>query len=691
VGAAVTLVIGALFLGLEHPWALQGEAKLALFPLMAAAFREWMAGHLPLWSNGLWAGYPLISDPLAGSFYLPHFLYFGLTPAPHFRAWDAGVALHAGLLAAGTVRLLGQLGVSRLASLFGTALVLLTPQMMFWSNYFPGFVAAAWWPWMMLSVERLARPSTGWRRTLRSVVLTSLCFAAQVFAGYPELAVYSACVAGLWILTTRSGVSVRQRIGRLAAVGLASFLLAAPQIIPTALELADTGRASPPAHGVLLAASLSSPADLFDPRRAASLEPWVVPSASTFVGLATTALAIVAVVRRRPRSLLLLLLALGALAVAVGDATPLHDLVYSIPPFSSLRGPCKFLVITQFCLIWLAAGGLQSLLDLEGRRRRGSLAALALALCAVLEYGIQFSLQVANHSQHSAPREIALPRGAERIEGILDLLTARESPAGPPQRVFVAAGPWALGSLPAAYGVEILRGGILPFTTKRQREILMPGLPFHAWRLDWMTRDHLDLFGVQLVLRMRGCETPPWRGLEVVANPGRGVCVLRNPHRPQRYALFEDARPVADDEEMTALVRDQPLGPIPILASPAEIVRSPSFAGFQDDVKVLSYRPGAVRLKVGESDGARGRFLLARESWRRGWRATVDGKRVPVYPAAGVFFAVPVPPGPHEVALTYTQAGLGLGLGCAALWLLGAVAAVWLHDGRDDGGRVRSG
>ncbi len=89
-----------------------------------------------------------------------------------------------------------------------------------------------------------------------------------------------------------------------------------------------------------------------------------------------------------------------ALAVAVGDATPLHDLVYSIPPFSSLRGPCKFLVTTQFALVWLAAGGLQSLLDLEGRRRRWTLAALALALCALLEYGIQFSLNVANHSHH---------------------------------------------------------------------------------------------------------------------------------------------------------------------------------------------------------------------------------------------------------------------------------------------------
>ena len=71
------------------------------------------------------------------------------------------------------------------------------------------------------------------------------------------------------------------------------------------------------------------------------------------------------------------------------------------------------------------------------------------------------------------------------------------------------------------------------------------------------------------------------------------MCVLRNPHRPQRYTLFEDARPVLDDEEMAALVRDQPLGPIPILAPPAEIERSPIFTGFEEDVKVLSYRPGA--------------------------------------------------------------------------------------------------
>ena len=82
-----------------------------------------------------------------------------------------------------------------------------------------------------------------------------------------------------------------------------------------------------------------------------------------------------------------------------------------------------------------------------------------------------------------------------------------------------------------------------------------------------------------------------------------------------------------------------------------------------------SYAPGEVRLDVA-SVGAR--LLLVRESWDAGWEARVDGERTPLYEAAGIFFAVPVPPGRHRVALSYRTPGFRIGLLVTGLWLAGS-------------------
>jgi uncharacterized membrane protein YfhO len=67
------------------------------------------------------------------------------------------------------------------------------------------------------------------------------------------------------------------------------------------------------------------------------------------------------------------------------------------------------------------------------------------------------------------------------------------------------------------------------------------------------------------------------------------------------------------------------------------------------------------------------------EVWDPGWRASVDGRAVPVYQADHVFRAVPVPPGQHHLVLTYDPPMLRLGMGITAITLvLGLGAAVWL-------------
>jgi len=73
----------------------------------------------------------------------------------------------------------------------------------------------------------------------------------------------------------------------------------------------------------------------------------------------------------------------------------------------------------------------------------------------------------------------------------------------------------------------------------------------------------------------------------------------------------------------------------------------------------------AVRRYVVEADGAG--HLVTRDSFARGWTATVDGAPARVLRANGKHIAVPVPAGRHEVVLRYRPPGWLEGLAGSAL------------------------
>ena len=76
-------------------------------------------------------------------------------------------------------------------------------------------------------------------------------------------------------------------MGRAAGLGLGGLLLAAPQILPTALELSQSIRSSETASLAVLSVKAASPLALVDPQSVADTHVDV----SAFLGAATLALA----------------------------------------------------------------------------------------------------------------------------------------------------------------------------------------------------------------------------------------------------------------------------------------------------------------------------------------------------------------------------------------------------------------
>lgn len=105
-------------------------------------------------------------------------------------------------------------------------------------------------------------------------------------------------------------------------------------------------------------------------------------------------------------------------------------------------------------------------------------------------------------------------------------------------------------------------------------------------------------------------------------------------------------------------------------------------------------RPGTQSIDV-TVQAARPALLVVSEGWFPGWRATVDGKPVPVIHANGLTLGVPVGPGDHDVRLRYRPPGLAAGTLISATTLALLLVTAWAQRQRrirrdGAGGRAKS-
>ncbi len=132
---------------------------------------------------------------------------------------------------------------------------------------------------------------------------------------------------------------------------------------------------------------------------------------------------------------------------------------------------------------------------------------------------------------------------------------------------------------------------------------------------------------------------------------------------PDETAVYTALRSPEFDPWQTAVV----LAPEP----PAPAPLPPAQPGTGGTATILSYDPEQVVIAV-ESDAPA--LLLLSDANYPGWRASVSGTNTPIYQANGLFRAIEVPAGSHEVVFTYFpityQTGRILTMLGLGLWLL---------------------
>jgi hypothetical protein len=371
------------------------------------------SGHLPLWTELLGNGMPLLANHQSATFYPPNLIYF-LTPVE--RAMGYSVVLHlilAGLFAFAWGRTIGlsRFGATIAGLSFGLSGFLVSR-----TQFITIINGAAWLPLLFLLAERLAR-----RRAFLDAVWLGVVMALQFLAGHAQLWFYSLWVVVAYLLARLW--SLPQERPRDRQVGLAhvwlrwagvfallagavilSLGLSAVQLLPTA-ELSfhsqrayglDRDEAMTYSFWPWRLLTLAIP-DLFG--NPATGDYWGYATYwedAGYLGLMPLLLALSAVwgwgrnrlsalvrlllyrISRRAKGAdhsqpeaqkevgdfesflipFLLVLILASLILATGQNTPVYPFVFEyVPGFGAFRSPARFLLFYTFGVSTLAGIG----------------------------------------------------------------------------------------------------------------------------------------------------------------------------------------------------------------------------------------------------------------------------------------------------------------------------------------------
>ncbi|QSQ14276.1 YfhO family protein [Myxococcus landrumensis] len=411
--------------------------------------------------------------------------------------------------------------------------------------------------------------------------------------------------------------------------------------------------------------------------------------------------------------------ALGLVMLSLGrHLPPAAWFIQTFPPFSLFRYPAKYFVGAAFCFAVLSAFGLDAMgrlaRSVPPSRWKAALAFIGMGVAiavsgplvrklpmrASAEAGapwVPFALGLAVLVFWLLPWSFARPRRVRHglaALAILELAAAHSLLGIPKYTPWEALRqPFSLRPhLPAPFpgrisadieGPEDPTRAVVTNTIERSLDRLMPNR-FVEERLPALEgygapeplrsnvfhlageRGVYDLAGVTHYLRQG---PPPFEDLELLNQAEDGTTLSRSRTALPHAFLVQRARVVTDEEALDAVLDpDQPFREIAFLSS-GEPLNRPACKG-----TVSPQRQSAQHLSL-EVNACDESYLVVSDSHYPGWRATVDGKDVPIHRANLALRAVRLSPGEHHIRFDYQPTSFRLGL---VLSLLGGLTLVGL-------------
>ena len=323
--------------------------------------------HKVLWDPLLFSGFPMMADPQVLTWYPPAFL-LSLLPG----AWNIFIIMAYVLGSSFMYGYVYALTRSRFAALTSGLVFGLSGFMMAHLGHTVIIHVAAWIPLILWSLEALRQ-----RLTVRWLIIGSVAVALCFLAGHSQIFVYGLLVAGGYVLVLAWSAPVgRWRyFSTSLLMVVAGISLAAVQIVPTIELIGQSIRVGYPFHDFVAHAlpprqafTLIFPMVFGHPSASGAL-PYFGPDNQTeltgYVGLLPLMLAAVGLVVFRKKSLVWfwLCVAVFALVLATGDATPLARLLYHVPILNGFRAPARHFIELTVAVSVLSGLGVAAVLQ----------------------------------------------------------------------------------------------------------------------------------------------------------------------------------------------------------------------------------------------------------------------------------------------------------------------------------------
>jgi 4-amino-4-deoxy-L-arabinose transferase-like glycosyltransferase len=385
-------VIGKITLAPGDGWAQNFGPRVLIGQMIAA-------GQIPLWNPFIFAGTPLLASIYPGALYPPNWVFAFLEPRLAMNVLVIST-YHLGLI--GTYLYARRIGITRVGALVAGMTFTFGAFMVSHLGHTSRIAAAVWLPWILLALEALYHQFR-WRW----IALGAIFIALQLFAGEPQMNLYTVMVAGsygAYSLLLREARETRLRfLTACSLMALCGVLFSLPQLLPERelLQFSERARIDyeyfsqfslPPRQFWSFFFPYFFGGASSDPYKVAYWGEWNPTEVAAYAGLLPWLLAMAAIWRAKPRGLVWFWACWAGLALLLsfGSYIPfgLNHLLHHVPVYNLFRAPGRNLYEFNFALGILAGFGLTALVQLEANVRRRILAWACAALGVVMLAGV---------------------------------------------------------------------------------------------------------------------------------------------------------------------------------------------------------------------------------------------------------------------------------------------------------------
>jgi hypothetical protein len=697
-----------------------GDFTYQFFIFRDIAYRALAAGHLPLWADCLFAGYPFQADPQSQLFYPPIWLEFISLKAlgwGNFPILALTIETTTHYLLASCLMfelLVGEMShylpetpkpVMHAGALVGSIAFS-------YGGYLTGYPplqtaileTVTWLPLILLLLGKLAVMPADNPWWPAAGTLCALALSAAFFAGHPQTFLYVAYLAVAYFV-------YRARSAGLSAVGLAMRLvlvlglvagLTLAQLLPqfeylllstrSTLSFAELSHGFP--TGIIFQFFFTDP--IWSP---------------LYVGILPLALGALAVACFRKGPIIFWIgAALLGLVLSLGGATPLYGLAYwIIPGYSLFRDQERLAMVVSFSIAMLSGYGVVSLLTSSKIQKKAGGIFLVISILAAAASWMSYSPDSASWAPRAWLMVIAVGlSGFGFAAALMPFVTRRQAAL-----LLIGVTTVNLGlartstnavadfdPYPYQPFLEPIRADPELFfrvqDDARMQGHFACGYGLREWSgitpirpANWVSFDdkvpevtRWKLLGTKYLITWKnGAITregalPPAEKVAEGLAPNGVAKVYRLFEIPRRAWLVYDVQVQPNGPRLYSQIGAAGFDPFSqaVLTAPSDVPLPLTGAPTDGQVEVLEDWPGHLSLRVTTRQPA---LLVISEAYYPGWQATVSGQTEPAMEADGFVQSVWVPAGQSDVVLEFRPwllvagAILSIGTAMAALLLAG--------------------